>query len=90
MNWVDKLRVDPLPSLLSADHDALRYFARRDLLGEKTGHLLRCFPHHMGRNHNQNKIFVANNLLKIMGGKDILRKRKTWKENFIFFIGNAE
>jgi hypothetical protein len=37
MNWIDRLCVDPLPLLLSADHEALRYFARRDLLGEKAG-----------------------------------------------------
>jgi len=37
LHWIEKLRVDPLPTLLSADHEAPRYFARRDLLGEKTG-----------------------------------------------------
>ncbi len=32
--WRDILRVDPLPALLAVDDDALRYFVRRDLLGE--------------------------------------------------------
>jgi hypothetical protein len=36
MNWIDRLDVDPLPTLLSADHEALRCFAKRDLLGEET------------------------------------------------------
>lgn len=33
--WRKQLRFDPLPPLLASENQALRYFARRDLLGEK-------------------------------------------------------
>ena len=33
--WLKRLRVDPVPALLSSGNDAVAYFARRDLLGEK-------------------------------------------------------
>jgi hypothetical protein len=32
-----RLRYDPLPPLLASDHAALRYFVRRDLLGQPVG-----------------------------------------------------
>jgi hypothetical protein len=32
--WRESLRYDPIPPLLAADDEALRYFTRRDLLGE--------------------------------------------------------
>jgi len=35
--WQEQLRFDPLPQLLSSENEALRYFARRDLSGEKVG-----------------------------------------------------
>ncbi|HEY3320837.1 MAG TPA: hypothetical protein VGP72_10270 [Planctomycetota bacterium] len=35
--WRKQLRFDPLPALLASRDDALRYFARRDLLGERAG-----------------------------------------------------
>ncbi len=35
--WREGPRFDPLPPLLSAGSQAVRYFARRDLLGERTG-----------------------------------------------------
>ncbi len=35
--WRKRLRVDPLPPLLASENPALRYFARRDLLGERVG-----------------------------------------------------
>lgn len=34
-NWIQHLRVDPLPRLMSSDGEALRYFVKRDLLGEE-------------------------------------------------------
>jgi hypothetical protein len=36
-NWRKRLKHDPLPPLLSSGSEALRYFARRDLLGERVG-----------------------------------------------------
>jgi len=36
-NWRKRLKSDPLPSLLSSGSEALRYFAKRDLLGEQVG-----------------------------------------------------
>jgi hypothetical protein len=36
-NWRKRLKSDPLPPLLSSGSEALRYFARRDLLGEQVG-----------------------------------------------------
>lgn len=35
--WLQELRVDPVPRLLSAGDPALTYFVRRDLLGQGTG-----------------------------------------------------
>jgi len=35
--WIEQLPVDPLPALLSADDESLRFFVRRDLLGEEVG-----------------------------------------------------
>lgn len=35
--WLQALRYDPLPALLSSGHEALIYAARRDLLGERVG-----------------------------------------------------
>lgn len=35
--WRKALRVDPLPLLLGCGNPAVEYFARRDLLGERTG-----------------------------------------------------
>ncbi len=37
MNWIKQLPCNPLPALLAAKNDALVYFTRRDLLGEKPG-----------------------------------------------------
>jgi squalene cyclase len=34
-NWRKELRVDPIPSLISAKNRAIEYFARRDILHEK-------------------------------------------------------
>ena len=36
-DWTAPLRSDPLPALLSSEHKAVRYFARRDLLLEDPG-----------------------------------------------------
>jgi hypothetical protein len=36
-NWRKQLRVDPIPSLTSSGNEALRFFVRRDLLGEQVG-----------------------------------------------------
>ena len=36
-NWRKRLKHDPLPQLLSSGSEALRYFAKRDLLGEEVG-----------------------------------------------------
>ncbi len=33
--WVQQLRVDPLPCLVSSEDEALRYLVKRDLLGEE-------------------------------------------------------
>ncbi|MDD5556880.1 MAG: hypothetical protein PHN82_06480 [bacterium] len=35
--WRERLKSDPLPPLLSSGDEALKYFARRDLLGEDAG-----------------------------------------------------
>jgi hypothetical protein len=35
--WSLRLRVDPLPGLRASSNEALRYFVRRDLLGEEAG-----------------------------------------------------
>ncbi len=34
-SWLSRLEMDPIPSLLSSGNDAIEYFTRRDLLGEK-------------------------------------------------------
>jgi hypothetical protein len=34
-SWLNRLEVDPIPSLLSCGNEAIVYFTRRDLLGEK-------------------------------------------------------
>jgi hypothetical protein len=34
-NWRKELRVDPIPSLISAKNKAIEYFTRRDILDEK-------------------------------------------------------
>ncbi len=36
-NWQKQLKYDPLPALLSSGNEAIRFFARRDLLNEQTG-----------------------------------------------------
>ncbi|MCJ7715530.1 MAG: hypothetical protein MUO54_03295 [Anaerolineales bacterium] len=36
-DWRKKLEYDPLPYLLSSDIEAVKYFAKRDLLGEEVG-----------------------------------------------------
>lgn len=36
-NWREPLHYDPIPPLLTADDEALRYFTRRDLLDESVG-----------------------------------------------------
>jgi hypothetical protein len=36
-NWRRQLKHDPLPPLLSSGNEALQYFAKRDLLGERVG-----------------------------------------------------
>ena len=36
-NWQKQLKYDSLPPLLSSRNEALQYFARRDLLGERVG-----------------------------------------------------
>ena len=36
-NWRRQLKHDPLPPLLSSENEALQYFARRDVLGERVG-----------------------------------------------------
>ncbi len=38
-SWRETLRYDPIPPLLAADDEALRYFTRRDLLDESVGPL---------------------------------------------------
>jgi len=35
--WREHLKFDPLPALLACGNEALRYFVRRDLLGERVG-----------------------------------------------------
>jgi hypothetical protein len=42
-NWRKQLRCDPVPPLLSCDNEALLYFVRRDLLGEKAGSVRRLW-----------------------------------------------
>ena len=42
-NWRKKLRFDPVPPLLASEDEALRYFARRDLLGEDPGPVSRLW-----------------------------------------------
>lgn len=37
VRWRDVLEVDPLPALLAVEDEALRYWVRRDLLGEDAG-----------------------------------------------------
>jgi hypothetical protein len=37
VKWPETLRVNPLPSLLAADNEALRFFVRRDLMDEEAG-----------------------------------------------------
>jgi hypothetical protein len=34
-SWRTQLKVDPIPSLLASDNEAICYFVRRDLLGEE-------------------------------------------------------
>lgn len=41
--WTSKLKFSPLPALLSAKGEALRYFCRRDLVGEDAGPLERLW-----------------------------------------------
>lgn len=36
-NWQKQLRFDPVPALLSSENEAVKYFAKRDLLGEDPG-----------------------------------------------------
>ena len=36
-NWRRQFRIDPIPPLLASNDEALQYFVRRDLLGEKVG-----------------------------------------------------
>ena len=36
-SWAGPLRYDPLPALLASEHEAVRHFARRDLLREDPG-----------------------------------------------------
>ena len=36
-HWLQQLKYDPIAPLLSSGNEALRYFARRDLLGERVG-----------------------------------------------------
>jgi len=42
-NWRRQFRVDPVPPLLSSADEALLYFARRDLLGDKVGPVQRLW-----------------------------------------------
>jgi hypothetical protein len=37
IEWAERLRVDPLPTLLASDDPAIRHFSRRDLLHEDPG-----------------------------------------------------
>ena len=41
--WLEPLRIDPLPSLLSLGTEALAYFVRRDLLDESVGSIERLW-----------------------------------------------
>lgn len=41
--WREQLRFDPLPPLLASGDEAVAYFARRDLLGEKAGPVSRLW-----------------------------------------------
>ena len=43
-NWLQRLKFDPLPPLLSSGNEALGYFVRRDLLGEDAGPVQRLWP----------------------------------------------
>jgi hypothetical protein len=36
-NWFDTFKYNPLPPLLNSSNEALRFFAKRDLLGEEAG-----------------------------------------------------
>ena len=36
-DWRENLKYDPLPMLLSSNIEAVKYFAKRDLLGEQVG-----------------------------------------------------
>jgi hypothetical protein len=42
-DWRQRLKFDPLPPLLAAGDEALRYFTRRDLLGEEPGPIRRLW-----------------------------------------------
>ena len=42
-NWRRQLKHDPLPPLLSSENEALQYFARSDLLGERVGPVSRLW-----------------------------------------------
>ncbi len=42
-NWRRQLRFDPLPALLASGDEALRYFVRRDLMGEEAGPVSRLW-----------------------------------------------
>ena len=42
-SWRKQLRYDPIPPLLSSGNEALRYFAQRDLLGERVGPVSRLW-----------------------------------------------
>jgi len=41
--WLTKLMFDPLPALLASKDEALKFFVRRDLLGEQTGSVQRLW-----------------------------------------------
>jgi hypothetical protein len=42
-NWRQQFKLDPIPPLLSSADEALQYFARRDLLGERVGPVQRLW-----------------------------------------------
>ncbi|MGA2820956.1 MAG: hypothetical protein ABSF61_09925 [Anaerolineales bacterium] len=83
--WRKQLEVDAIPSLLAAKSEAIRYFARRDLLGEAVSPVGRLWA--LPEAERILRRQKADGSWKYPGGKEHVRSREDYNQLETFRLG---
>lgn len=76
--WAKKLRSDPLPALLSANGEALRYFCQRDLLSKDAGPVERLWSLREARKITDRQ--QASGCWRYHGGRPQIRSQQDYDQ----------